>query len=260
MMTVMFTDIAGFTSLAELLNPEELVEFLNAYLDDMIQIIFQQAGTVDKFIGDAIMAFWGAPVPQHDHALRACLTALEMQKRLKDLRLQWRAEGKPPLHVRCGINTGSMIVGNIGGEGRYDYTVIGDSVNLASRMEGANKEYGTEIMISESTHSLVKEHLRTRELDLLQVKGKTKPVQVFELIGTMDLAFTEEEERSLVLYAEGLQRFKERAWADTIDLMHQAYTLDPKCQPAYLYIQRAQEFLKNPPPDSWDGVFRLLNK
>ncbi|MEX0602907.1 MAG: adenylate/guanylate cyclase domain-containing protein, partial [Bacteroidota bacterium] len=143
-LTVFFSDIAGFTTISEQFHnkPEGLVELLNEYLDEMTSIVLKHEGTLDKYEGDAIMAFWGAPIPQKDHALRTCLAALDMQKRLAQMRPKWKKEGRPPLEVRCGINTGVMIVGNMGGKDRFDYTVIGDSVNLASRLEGANKQYG----------------------------------------------------------------------------------------------------------------------
>ena len=157
-LTVFFSDIANFTSISEQFHskPEGLVALLNEFLDEMTRIVLKYEGTLDKYEGDAIMAFWGAPLPQKDHALRTCLAALEMQKRLHVLRPKWIKEGKPPLSVRMGINTGIMIVGNMGGKDRFDYTVIGDSVNLASRLEGANKQYKSNIMISDFTYTHVK--------------------------------------------------------------------------------------------------------
>ncbi len=259
-LTVLFTDIAGFTTLAEGLDPEALVTLLNEYFNAMTNVVFNYKGTIDKFIGDAIMAIWGAPVRLKDHALQACLTALEMQNQLEELRRKWQAEGKPEITIRCGINTGPMVVGNMGGEARFDYTVIGDSVNLASRLEGTNKLYGTQIIISEFTYACVREQVRVRELDLVQVKGKTKPITIYELLGLPDMPITAEQQQTLDLYARGLQHYKQREWTEAFECMHQVYVLDPACQPAYLYIQRTQEFIKDPPPESWDGTFQITTK
>lgn len=259
-LTVLFTDIAGFTTLAEGLDPKALVTLLNEYFNAMTNVVFNYKGTIDKFIGDAIMAIWGAPVRLKDHALQACLTALEMQNQLEGLRRKWQAEGKPEITIRCGINTGPMVVGNMGGEARFDYTVIGDSVNLASRLEGTNKLYGTQIIISEFTYACVREQVRVRELDLVQVKGKTKPVTIYELLGLPDMPITAEQQQTLDLYAQGLQHYKQREWTEAFECMHQVYVLDPACQPAYLYLQRTQEFIKDPPPESWDGTFQITTK
>ena len=182
-LTVLFTDIVSFTTMSESYDPEFVFNHLNEYFETMTRIIFKHGGTLDKYIGDAIVAFWGAPIPQKDHALRACVCALEMQAELEKLREKWRSEGKPLIYMRCGINTGEMVVGNVGGYGRFNYTVIGDSVNLGARLESANKEFGTSIMISEYTYEKVKDFVNVRELGTIIVKGKTKPVRVYELKG-----------------------------------------------------------------------------
>lgn len=259
-LTVFFSDIASFTSISESLTPEALVELLNEYLDEMTEIIIKYNGTLDKYEGDAIMAFWGAPIPQRDHALRACLTALEMQKRLLMLHPKWKKEGKPLLEVRIGLNTGSMIAGNMGGRKRFDYTVIGDSVNLASRLEGANKQYRSKIMVSEFTYQHVRNKLLVRELDLIQVKGKTEPVKVYELLGTIDMEMKEEERQSLELYHEGLQLYRQKKFEEAIAYMQQAYSLDEKCFSAQIYMQRANLYMLNPPPEDWNGVFVMTTK
>jgi adenylate cyclase len=261
-LTVFFSDIKGFTSISELYhnNPEGLVELLNEYLDEMTSIVLKYGGTLDKYEGDAVMAFWGAPIPQKDHALRSCLAALEMQKRLAELRPKWRKQNKPELEARCGINTGIMIVGNMGGKDRFDYTVIGDSVNLASRLEGANKQYGSRIMISEFTYNHVKNKTMVRELDLIQVKGKIEPVKVFELLGPADMPMTDSQRTANELYHEGLKLYRERKWDEAIAYFNQALKLDPECHVASIYVERASLYQLNPPPDDWNGVFVMMTK
>jgi len=259
-LTVFFSDVVSFTTISEQLTPEELVELLNEYLDEMTEIIIKYNGTLDKYEGDAIMAFWGAPIPQKEHALRACLTALDMQDRLRQLRIRWKKEKRPALEVRIGINTGPMIAGNMGGKKRFDYTVIGDSVNLASRLEGANKQYHSSIMISEFTYTHVKNKLLVRELDLIQVKGKNEPVRVYELLGTLQKELSEEQRQSMEMYSEGLQLYRQRKWDESIAYMQQAASLDPECYPAQIYIQRSGLYKLNPPPSDWNGVFIMTTK
>jgi adenylate cyclase len=261
-LTVFFSDIAGFTTISEQFHtrPEGLVELLNEYLDEMTGIVLQHEGTLDKYEGDAIMAFWGAPITLKDHALRTCLASLDMQRRLAAMRPQWKKEGRPALEVRIGINTGVMIVGNMGGKDRFDYTVIGDSVNLASRLEGANKQYGSNIMISDFTYQHVKGRVLVRELDLIQVKGKTEPVKVWELLGTSDMPLSDNQKQSLEIYHEGLRLYRERNWQEAIAYFQQAKQLDATCHVADIYEQRANLYQLNPPPAEWNGVFVMTTK
>ena len=259
-LTAFFSDIASFTTMSESLTPEKLVELLNEYLDDMTGIILKHGGTLDKYEGDAIIAFWGAPIPQKDHALRACQASLEMQVRILEMRVEWKKKGRPELGVRCGVNTGWMIVGNMGGKDRFDYTIIGDSVNLASRLEGANKQYNSKIMISEFTHNHVKGKVAVRELDLIQVKGKTEPIKVYELLGMADMSMTTEQKEATELYQEGLKLYRSRKWDETIAYMTQAHQLDPTCHVAEVYAQRASLYQLNPPGDDWNGVFVMTTK
>jgi adenylate cyclase len=181
--TILFSDLEGFTSLSETSNPERLLALLNRYLDQMSEILLAEGGTLDKYIGDAVMALFGAPLPQKDHALRACRTALLMQRRLEELNAEWRTEGWAGLRMRIGINTGTPIVGNIGGDKRFDYTALGDAVNLAARLEPACKRYGVSIVISEGTREAAGDAIVARDLDMLTVHGKALPVRVFELMG-----------------------------------------------------------------------------
>jgi adenylate cyclase len=181
-LTVMFSDIRSFTTLSESMTPEELVEQLNQYLQAMTEIVIKYDGTLDKYVGDEIMAFWGAPIPMEDHALRACRCAIEQMDVLAAMNKEWQAQGKKSLHIGIGINTGDMVVGNMGSSSRMDYTLMGDNVNLGARLEGTNKVYSTGIIISEFTYDHVKDDVIVRELDLIRVKGKERPVRIYELV------------------------------------------------------------------------------
>jgi adenylate cyclase len=182
-LTVLFSDIRGFTSMAEQQPPEQLVPLLNEYLTDMTEQVFRHDGLLDKYIGDAIMAVYGAPIAYPDHARRACRTAVGMMQALYRLHGEWRSRGLPLLDIGIGINTGPMVVGNMGSKTRFDYTVIGDAVNLGSRIESLNKQYGTHILISEFTWQQVKDEFpNTREVDRATVRGRTEPVRLYELM------------------------------------------------------------------------------
>jgi len=257
-LTAFFSDIAGFSSISEKLSPDDLVELLNRYLTEMTDIIMKYRGTVDKFEGDAIIAFYGAPVPFEDHAVKACLASLEMQDRLRSLRSQWKQEGRPELFVRMGLNTGPMVVGNMGSESRMDYTMMGDSVNLASRLEGANKQYGTHLMISETTYQSVREAVEARKLDVIQVVGKAEPVTVYELLarkGEMDPTM----KRKVALFHEGFSHYGEQQWDVAIRCFESVLSIGDDA-PSHTYIQRCKIFKSHPPEDGWDGVFRLTEK
>jgi adenylate cyclase len=180
--TIFFSDIRGFTPISEKLEPEELVHLLNEYLTEMSSIIIENQGLVDKYMGDAIMAFWGAPLDQPNHAELACKSSLEMMEKLKELQKKWKKEGIPAFDFGIGLNSGDAIVGNMGSSNRFDYTAIGDNVNLASRLEGLNKTYGTNVIISENTYKIVKDKFNTRELGVVKVKGKEKPIRIYELL------------------------------------------------------------------------------
>jgi adenylate cyclase len=183
-LTVLFSDIRGFTSFSEKLQPEDVVSLLNEYLGAMTGIVFDHEGTLDKFVGDAIVALWGAPIGQPDHAERAVRCSLAMIDRLGTLQKKWKAEGKHVIDIGIGINTGDMVVGNIGAPGKkMDYTVIGDNVNLGARLEGLTRQYNNHIIISEYTYEKVKDVVQTKELGTVTVKGKQKPVVVYDVTG-----------------------------------------------------------------------------
>jgi adenylate cyclase len=184
--TLLFTDLAGFTSLSERVAPSEVGRFLNRYFTEMTRIVFAHDGTVDKFIGDALVAFWGAPVADAEHALKACRAALAMQERMRTLREEMAREGLPELHMRIGVNSGEAIVGNMGSSDLFNYTALGDTVNLAARLEGANKEFGTSILISDAVRMRAGPAIRTRPLGALKVRGRSDETPVFELTGLAD--------------------------------------------------------------------------
>jgi adenylate cyclase len=259
-LTVLFSDIEGFTALAENLPPEELVRILNEYLSVMSGIIFKNDGTLDKYEGDAVMAFWGAPIPQHDHAYRACLSALQMQESLLELNNTWAAAGKPGIRIRIGLNTGEMVVGNMGATGKFAYTVIGDSVNIASRLEGANREYRTGIMVSQRTYALVKDRIIGRELDRITVKGRSEPVTVFELLCSRDHPQAEEIERFLGKYSAGLEFYHTRLWTEGLSAFAEALQLRPDDYTTQLHITRIHACQTTPPPEDWNGMFALVSK
>jgi adenylate cyclase len=257
-LTVLFSDIRGFTTVSEKLTPEELVHLLNEYLTAMTDIVFKYDGLLDKYMGDAIMAVYGAPLDQPDHPLRACRTALDMINALRKLQEKWAAEGRPQLNIGVGINTGEMVVGNMGSQMRFDYTVMGDSVNLGSRLEGINKEYGTNIVISEFTYDKVKDNLLCRELDSVRVKGKKRPVKIYELLGTKE--DTPQWEPFLVQFNDGLARYKKMQWDEAIAAFGRALEIRAGDPPAEMYIKRCRELKEHPPDGEWDGVFTMTKK
>ncbi|MEE8622162.1 MAG: adenylate/guanylate cyclase domain-containing protein [Syntrophobacteria bacterium] len=257
-LSVLFSDIRGFTTLAEEMEPEALVNLLNEYLTEMTDVVFEFDGLLDKYIGDAVMAVWGAPLEQTDHPARACRTALKMLDRLTKMQQQWEAEGTPRLDIGIGINTGPMVVGNMGSERRFDYTVMGDSVNLASRLEGINKEYGTQVVISEFTYEQVKDDFFCRELDAVRVKGRARPVNIYELVALR----SEEDPRVAIIepFAQGLHHYRSQEWKIAEDKFHEVLNRIPDDFAARLYLQRIAELREKPPQPGWDGVFTMTRK
>ena len=258
-MTAFFSDIQGFSSISERLTPSELVQLLNDYLTDMCDIILGAEGTVDKFEGDSIMAFWGAPTRQDDHAKRACFAAIEMNDRLVELRARALQKGVTPLEVRMGMNTGTMVVGNMGSKQRMNYTVMGDAVNLASRLEGANKAYGSGMMISESTYRSCEVDIDVRELDRITVVGKSEPVTVYQLLNrknqttSADADLVDQFSKGLELYKAGDFRRAKSEFSACLDIFAED-------GPALAYISRCQAYTDNPPGADWDGIYRLTEK
>jgi adenylate cyclase len=260
-MSVLFSDLAGFTSISERMEPSQLVRLLNEYLTNMTDIVLEEGGIIDKFEGDAIMAEFGAPLPTGDHADRAVRAALRMQDRLRGLRSVWAARGLPELKCRVGINTGTMIVGNMGSDQVFDYTVIGDSVNLASRLEGANKRYDTAVMISESTfHSLTPGLFRMRTLDVIKVKGKSEPVKVFEVLGESTLALKPEEELYYQAYEEAFAAYLSRDFHPARAKFQKALSLRPNDPAARDMLERIESLDPADLPPDWDGSISLTSK
>jgi adenylate cyclase len=258
-LTAFFSDIRGFTSISEKMPPEDLVHFLNEYLSAMTEIVLSYEGTVDKYMGDAIMAFYGAPLEQPDHAVRACKTAIDMITRLKELRIGWQSRDLPPMNIGIGINSGEMSVGNMGSEERFDYTIMGDNVNLASRLEGITKQYGTNIIISQFTYDLVQNHpFIVRELDSVRVQGKHEPVTIYELIGYGEI--DQQTQTVLKTFHEGLTAYKERQWSQAIVSFQEVLRVCPDDMPSKLYIERCQKYQQTPPPGDWDGVSDMKTK
>jgi adenylate cyclase len=257
-LTVLFSDIRNFSTIAERLSPETLVHLLNEYLTSMTRVVFRHHGLLDKYIGDGIMAVYGAPLQDPDHAYRACRSALEMMEALQALQACWASQGLPPLNIGIGINTALMVVGNMGSELRFDYTVMGDGVNVASRLEAANKEYGTNIIISESTWAQVRDRLTSRELDVIRVKGKAQPTRIFEVLGMTPLA---PARATLVQSFEvGLRAYRAQRWEDAMQSFQQALDAAPGDPPSELYIQRCKTFMATLPPPDWDGVYTMETK
>jgi adenylate cyclase len=253
-LTIFFTDIGDFTHLCEVHQPEDVVRDLNTYFRGMTTAILEHNGTINKFQGDNILAFWGAPIPQEDHALLACKAALRCNGFLKYLEKMWVAFGYPPRTYRFGISTGEVVVGNIGTSSRFEYTIIGDEVNIASRLEGVNKYYGTQILISEKTHVYIKDILITRELDIIRVIGKKKPVKIYELVG--EKGKIDEEKTTLLEYFEaGLYAYRDRQWEKASSFFLQVLRLEPEDKPSKLYIQRCKENKQMEPASGWDWVY-----
>jgi len=259
-MTVLFSDLANFTTISEKIDPETLVELLNHYFDEMTEIIFETKGTLDKFEGDAIMAFWNAPIEDPQHHFNSVLCALRMKKKVNELKSNWKSIIGQDFKIRIGINSGEMIVGNMGGKKKFDYTVMGDNVNLASRLESINKIYGTDIIISENVYNKISDKVIAREIDLILVKGKTIPVRIYELIDLKDgLLFSSNAHKELLklieYFEEGLNLYRERMFNRAIEEFEKVLLINPDDFPARVFIDRCFEFLNSPPPDDWNGVF-----
>ena len=246
-LTVFFSDVAGFTTISEKLDPEDLVFLLNEYLSSMTDIILRYRGNVNKYLGDGIMAIFGAPLGEPTHASLACFAALENQAALARLREGWTARGYPEMIARIGINSGPLVVGNMGSQARMEYTVMGDSVNLASRLEGANKFYATLILLGPRTYELAKPDIEAREVDILRVKGKLEPVVVYELLARKG-ALPAEKQHVVALYQDGLAAYKQREFTVAKERFEAALALDPSDGPTKVYLHRVQEYQAAPPP------------
>jgi adenylate cyclase len=257
-MTVLFSDIRGFTRISEATPPEDLVRYLNAYLGRMTDIVFEHEGVLDKYVGDAVMAFWNAPLDQEDHARSACLAALAMRDALREMNGR-RVFGAHTFRIGIGINTGDMVVGNMGGEVHTDYTVIGDSVNLASRLEGLTKEYRAEVIVSEATRKAAGDAVFARKLDRVAVKGKQKTVTIYEILASADRVTSADRERAEA-YESALDLYFERKFDDVLRIIEEYATKYPDDAAMQVLSTHATEFAAHPPPSNWDGTWIWTRK
>jgi len=267
--TVMFSDIRGFTTISEKLDAQELALLLNQYLTAMTRIVFANGGTLDKYIGDAVMAFWGAPFEEPGHAVSACHAAMKMLERLGELQAQWKVEGKPYIDIGVGLNTGVASVGNMGSSLRYGYTAMGDTVNLAARLEGLNKEYGTRLLVSESSYLAAggDADLFFRELDLIRVKGKLQPVKIYELVGSRKSLVNGSSNGGsgdwparLEMFDKGRSCYNQRRWTEAAAIFRQMLERWPEDGPARMFQARCQNYLVAGPEADWDGVYVMTHK
>ena len=257
-MTVLFSDVRGFTTISEGLAPEQLTELMNAFLTPMTHVIHQQRGTIDKYMGDAIMAFWGAPVEDPLHAKHALDAAMGMIEALNQLQQDFITRGWPPINIGVGLNTGLMTVGNMGSQFRMAYTVMGDAVNLGSRLESLTKNYSVQIIVSEFTQAQVPE-FAYRELDVVRVKGKAQPVKIFEPIG-LQSGLTQAETELLRQYHQALDSYRQQDWNTAETLLNKCIASEPQRKVYQLYLDRIAFFKQNPPGAGWDGVFNFETK
>jgi class 3 adenylate cyclase/HAMP domain-containing protein len=263
--SILFSDIRGFTTISESLRPDELVHSLNRYFSGQVDIIMNRNGIVDKYIGDAIMAFWGAPVKHEDDIMQSVLSGLDMIDALQTFNAKQRELGKPEFHIGIGINYGTVTVGNIGSERKMDYTVIGDTVNLASRLEGLTKMYHADMLISETVYNAIRERnsslhsglsFHVRLLDTVAVKGKTKGVKIF----AVKRSLTEKEAKAWSIHNQGMKYYYNRFFAEAAAQFREALTLIPEDVNASMLLERAKVYAHNPPPPDWDGVEVMKSK
>ncbi|PMB09211.1 adenylate/guanylate cyclase domain-containing protein [Fischerella thermalis CCMEE 5273] len=259
--TVLFSDIRGYTTLTENLGAAEVVSLLNQYFETMVEAVFNHEGTLDKFIGDALMAVFGAPLPlTENHAWKAVQAALEMRQRLEEFNQRRVIQEQPKIHIGIGISSGEVVSGNIGSHKRMDYTVIGDGVNLSSRLEAITKEYGCDIIISEFTYQLCRDRIWVRELDKIRVKGKHQAVNIYELIGDRATPLDATTHEFLSFYHAGRNAYLNRNFESAIVYFEEAKRIRPIDQVVGIHLERARNYLKQSLPNSWDGVWTMMNK
>ena len=256
--TILFSDIRGYTTITENLEASEVVKLLNQYFETMVEAVFNHQGTLDKFIGDALMAVFGAPLSIEDHALMAVKTALDMRYRLREFNLSRPHETQ--FKIGVGISSGGVVSGNIGSQKRMDYTVIGDGVNLSSRLEAITKQYGCDIILSEFTYQLCSDSILVRDLDKVRVKGKQKAVSIYELIGANSQPIDLETEEFLEFYVKGRQAYMNKEFSQAISYFELAQKIRPEDKAVAIHVQRSHDYIKNPPPNDWDGVYTMTTK
>jgi adenylate cyclase len=259
-LTVLFSDLEGFTSYSERHTPQQMAEMLGEYYNRMTEQVFAHRGTLKEYVGDELMAIFGAPLEQADHAQRACAAALAMRETRLALAAEWTKTGRPQLRARTGINSGPMLVGNLGSRYRFAYGALGDQVNLGSRLEGLNKVYGTEILMGENTARLVETAYLLREVDMVRVLGRAQPVRIYELLAKLGTPRTLEQEKALRSYAAGLEAYRQKVWVEALALFEDAIRICPEEGPARTLAERCEVHQKTPPPEDWDGVFEQAFK
>ncbi len=267
--TAFFSDIQSFSSFSEILEPEKMVSLMNEYLTEMTSILLNHKGTLDKYIGDAIVAFYGAPVALENHEYHACMTALEMDRKLNELRVKWKSEGGWPKLVhnvrhRVGLNSGEMVTGNMGSSMRMNYTMMGDTVNLAARLEPAAKQYGVYTFVAENTYKVVKDQFEWRLLDFIRVKGKNKPVKVYELFSEKNNLANNQSDL-INAFNNGLDLYFKGEWNLALKKFNEAAKLEEDFEyrpttPSKIYVERCEAFKKSPPEKDWDGVWTMNTK
>ena len=258
--SILFADIRSYTALTERLSPEEVVVLLNHYFEAMVDVVFAHRGTLDKFIGDAIMAVFGSPIPQEDHAQRAVETALGMQQQLTLFNQQQQQQGKPALQIGIGINSDDVITGNIGSSKRMEFTAIGDGVNLTSRIESATKYYGCPIIISENTYALCKDTIWVRELDYVCVRGKRQPVHLYEVLGLRAQPLSLDQQDQIERYTQGRALYQQRQFDQAANVFGQLLRQYPDDRATHLYLNRCQQLQQHPPNATWNGSWQLKEK
>jgi adenylate cyclase len=260
-MTVLFCDIAGFTTISEQLSPTTLVKLVNSYFSIMTECIKAEGGIIDKFIGDAIMAYWGPPfIQENQQATAACRAAISMQKAMEDFRMMLPdivglRKDVPELNIRIGLATGEVVVGNIGSETARSYTVMGDVVNLASRLESANKQYGTSVIISESTMRMADIRIETMELDRILVRGKSEPVEIYELL-SLEGALTAEKEQRRLRYQQALAFYRSQDWRSASAVFKELFDHHGD-KTSHMFIERIRQLDQASFGPGWDGIWRM---
>ncbi|MEO0867067.1 MAG: GAF domain-containing protein [Cyanobacteria bacterium J06642_11] len=258
--TVLFSDIRGYTTLTESLEASDVVSMLNEYFETMVEAVFNHDGTLDKFIGDALMAVFGAPLPLDNHSWSAIQSALDMRQRLVRFN-QLRVEmNQPEINIGIGLSSGEVVSGNIGSHRKMEYTVIGDGVNLSARLEGVTKQYGCDIVLSEHTYNPCKEMIWARELDLTRVKGKMQPVKIYELIGRRNEPLSDQRHEFLDLYRQGRGAYTSQNFEQALTIFTKALEMDPSDRAVAIHLERIQGYMKTPPPADWDGVYVMTTK
>jgi len=258
-LTVFFSDMANFTKSTADLSPDQMMTFVNRYLSEMTPIIHKYNGLIDKYEGDAIMALFGAPIESPEHAKLACWAAIDNLVKLSELNLSLSKSGLPEVSIRIGINTGEMIVGNLGSEKAMNYTVLGDEVILASRLEGINKFYQTKILISENTYNQAAQSIEAREVDYIRAKGMKRPVRIYDVLGRKGQV-SQAYQDLIAKYKIAIETYRLRQWDKAISILEECLKIDKEDGPSHNLLRRCQSFKQIPPPQDWDTIYNLMTK